>query len=1292
MNNNQRPAGVSSVSTRGTGKVTLQNRFLGLLTVVALAALIAAATVWVATVNAPGVLQVQAQTTAPDRILTNLDEGEDADLFEIREAGTPGYNPTTHLGYISDCGLEDAPECTDGVINLLNLGTTFSTTDSIDGDDEFDFLDFPSNVDLDDAKVSDLFAAYLVDENVNLVGNQATNYILPDSDKVIVVVEDSDQILREAIIQTQETATFAGSAQSGFLIRTFPILDVASLPIVDVDGDDSYTDDVFATAVLATGGVITRLPINTEPAAGVVLDDGRVALPDPTVNLIVSSVEPGSIRADGTLETPGSITIICVPQGNSASCGRGVGVNLNWNTASADSRAWVQLESSVRDANDVFLALTETTRGSGVFTGAFTLIDNLVEDNLAAANAAANVTSYASGSRTMPYVAVSDGGSITVIYRDKTGVTGNRDEPSQTNRREDVSIDSAAPEIDVEAPLPGDDNDEAITGRDPRFSGTASDSGNDASGLKVERELNNLGLTLVIDNRIDPAPGNSSEALGGITSSFGYVNFGNDFTTPEEITSGNVNYHVVPGVEADIDEGLFEDDINYKNGTRNPITWQYKPNNDGDLLEDRVEDEQLNHIVDFQLYAIDLAGNIGFSDRDDDDATPQAHLLILDGIQPGLIDPDADAVANDEIEEAPYEDRFTDLVIVEGGTGEDILRLPGLSITGIEWNNNQLQVDRRSIMVVFNEEVSNFDPTDFRVIFDNGPNPDVIDLIYGSDADEGDLDDGDIYVKIGSATYLLVEKPESDTMVTNCGDLRAQIVGTSPAEYNYTVGCNLLDLINRSVFLTLNSDIPSDDTPRISVDTDSQGRDRAGRSVNTGFDNISIEDGLGPRVTLALSGGTGSGSDDDNQGPSTLTNDEIRVSITADEEPSTTLVEYWQEDPDSSTPDSSIERTDTSTRRVTLNQSGTNYVGEEDFSSTVRDDKVYVVVRVTDDADNTTIAGYDVTQSANNNRFVDSNGDDRDETTVFNFDNDAPRFATDFNDDQESSNVRETILITFDAGVANISRAEIDSGTGTPQNILAEDLIAADQQLRAANNDQIEWIYAPTSDFAVGTYTIRVDATDWAGNKVTNLNYTLEIQERKDFVISIRQGLNLISFPSDPVDPSVGSVFTDPGIIRITTFEARSRNQFRVVRRDSETGRFSGEFTNIKAGAGYFVVSDTFHDVKVRLSVAGDSAGSAITTPPRIDTATGWNLIGVLDSTLENVEGDSGVELPAPIGDGNYTLSDYLSANTQISAIVRYDLSERDYDRIDPQGTTIIKTGEAYWVDIRDRPANPITP
>ena len=90
------------------------------------------------------------------------------------------------------------------------------------------------------------------------------------------------------------------------------------------------------------------------------------------------------------------------------------------------------------------------------------------------------------------------------------------------------------------------------------------------------------------------------------------------------------------------------------------------------------------------------------------------------------------------------------------------------------------------------------------------------------------------------------------------------------------------DVDGKYVFLKLGSELASDATPKIDIMQGEKVEDMAGNETfGREVDEFEAKDGISPRLTVTLSGGSGSGTGD--EGPTKLTKDKITVHVSSDE-------------------------------------------------------------------------------------------------------------------------------------------------------------------------------------------------------------------------------------------------------------------------------------------------------------------------------------------------------------------------------------------------------------------------
>ena len=797
---------------------------------------------------------------------------------------------------------------------------------------------------------------------------------------------------------------------------------------------------------------------------------------------------------------------------------------------------------------------------------------------------------------------VRDGAAVTFRYRDKTGEDSSGNDQT-TTRSASVAVEIDAPDITITTPESGS----ATSSRRPTFSGSVLDGG--GSGLQVS------SLRLVIDNDISDT-GNTTAVfdIAGAINSAGY------FLRP---TNQDIAYNMAGDVvrtlvgEEDSTTGLYATDSDYEDG-RDDVAFSYTPGNNANLFpsEDLIN---IDNIIDFQVHVYDLAGNVGFSDADDTEEGVagveddfEAHTVNIDGSRPGLVD----------TESSP------------GGfpirVGDTDVRLFGNTQTGLVWDiaDQRLETNNRFIMVVFDDPVEDVAPEDFDVDFSTAgfSDPAVVRTVLPSNADIMDAYFTD------AVTAGEITQPEADAIV---------------------------ELLERTVFLELNADIPPEDE---SVVTVTGVVDAAGNTIDTDADSEPANDGLGPEVSVRLSGGSGVGADADDRGPGTLTGEAITITIASDEDGERPRLNFYQgEAVNGASPQVGSEVRARSVLRGTR-------VFEYEYEFTpskvsAANGVVCLVATVSDGDSNTSTSGVADCDSSNAITFI--------------LDSVAPALDTARFDQQSPP---YSITVFDQRPLIQIPLAEEVQADSIDLRVNGEDIPDA----QVTSSDNRVFVYQPTSDLTFESHMIEVRATDFAGNQSGFNTFNVIVEERSDFEIGLSAGWNLISFPSNPENPSVGSVFSNPAIQTVSTFDAANfRNGDMQANRSAITGNFSGSLTSIRAGLAYWVFSNTITNLEVRLQ--GPSSATSGNQPVLtvIPTIPGVNFVGVVDSSRSQTQGQIAnavlTQQPATGAAQDVEVSDYLDG-AEYTRVYTYDTLNNRFVQL--ENTDNVRIGQGLLVYI----------
>ena len=245
---------------------------------------------------------------------------------------------------------------------------------------------------------------------------------------------------------------------------------------------------------------------------------------------------------------------------------------------------------------------------------------------------------------------------------------------------------------------------------------------------------------------------------------------------------------------------------------------------------------------------------------------------------------------------------------------------------------------------------------------------------------------------------------------------------------------------------------------------------------------------------------------------------------------------------------------------------------------------------------------------------------------------------------------------------------------------------------KLATTNSKKYFMVPESDLDAKTYAIKAKGTDLAGNKGAEGSYNLKVTSRKDYKATILAGWNLMSFPSDPINNNVSNVFTNTGIDQVVGYNAMAKGSpWAVATKDSATQVFSGGLDTISAGSGYWVHSNEFSTQSV--SLVGPEGPSA-SAPPSIEAiglASGWNLVGVVDSTKALTQANE--------GDVYKDIADYLGTGggSSVSKAFEYDTTNLSWGAVNLAGSgsadnQAVNIGEAFWVYAKPDANGMLTP
>ena len=445
------------------------------------------------------------------------------------------------------------------------------------------------------------------------------------------------------------------------------------------------------------------------------------------------------------------------------------------------------------------LRLHETSRFSGQYEGYVELTDENGGEDAAGENGWGLLAGPASGSDIARAATIGvESGPVVIAYKDTDGST----------QLLDIEIDTVPPSITIDTPAHESEGQDTS----PNFAGSFSDR---ESGLREKT------FYLYVDNTDDvPESGDSGTPALDLPvepGDHGYGEVRADGNDPVESLDdyGGFDTRATYAVITHDDVFGLDDDAKDTLDKLESVTGDNFDDGDtegsfGDSVRISIglkDDENYNHTIDFQGVVADVAGNLGFSDSDNDG--------------PRFI--------NDLGEEDPKTDRYN----------------------VIGWYARHIFFLDETDPVIFEEQsVTGF---------------------YGeNDDDEPQTNRSGVLVAFDKAV-------DADSIGVDTFSVTLDSAGTEQ------VGIIDITVEGRAIYLLLDSELASDARPYVDIPDGEWVADPAGNRLTGGAQAaFETKDGITPVLTVTLSGGSGTGEGD--EGPSSLTNEAITATISADEE------------------------------------------------------------------------------------------------------------------------------------------------------------------------------------------------------------------------------------------------------------------------------------------------------------------------------------------------------------------------------------------------------------------------
>ena len=1156
--------------------------------------------------------------TAPDDPRGIL---ENANLIKISISDSGRDKRTPVLLAAGDALTANAANCTPGTDCLF---------------DQEDLEDTPATVekgylqtireDFDDAKISI--------DNVNMRWTLPNDQgQLPTYGTTALEIEfngvtDGITILKNPSPSTNDDGTTPLVAD--YEAADYKPMDVADESLVSIYGTVTTTPADGGAATTEFKNLKNELTLDEDRGSGRVEDeggDGRAEVA-PWLSLQKSLAENEEVEVMYFIYHTSEQEVLI---GANAETEYAAGVNTpDFTNAETKAKSELLLEArSDGRGNKQQLWLTETSRFSGRYEGYVQLTD---ENGIDPDAITKNATNW--GRMVRDAVAATEGDNGAAIVGVESGPTqiAYKDTDGST-RLLSISIDRVPPTVQIDTPAHKSEGQDTS----PNFAGSYTD---DDSGLRrstfrlylhhdVDIGENGDDGTPALDLRVDSGNTNNDD-YGVVTAKDGakavvesLEDYAGYLTTPEFGVIGHTdlfnvaNDTTIKGIAGDNhDDGALSGTF----GDSERIS--FEPENN------------YNDTIDFQALVADVAGNIGFSDSDTDGPRFINNLGELTN------------------------KRKTERYNVLGWYARHVFFLdetdPGIyqeqSVTGFygEDDDDKPVVNRSGILVAFDRAVD----------------PD----------------------SIGVETFSVTLDPDD-----------------APGSTGATASVVDVDVDGRVVYLLLSEELASDATPSVDVPSGQWVSDPAGNRLTGGQqDAFDVKDGISPVLNVTLSGGSGTGEGD--EGPSKLTKNAITVTIEADEEINSTpaLVVVcsniaWDSN-DSDTED----------------DKGLSDLTEQRSGAIEKPSATFDLVPATDDtpARNRYHCGDDevlLQQLQSYTRpglqwefewvnFTDEErklGDGKLSVVAFARDRQSYAPLTD-----RAIDADPTAATIYNWG-ATTSEFKYDKTLGDPEPTPKKDatvtegrpfvlLTYVDESTISIDSFEVDgtaleisgigdnrFLYWPET-LSIGTHTVSVDAVDAAGNE-DPFEYSFKVAERKPFNVKLIAGWNAVSFPANPADNAIASVFTEDVIDMVAGWDASDPEKpWSIATRMEGEWSTHDDFatlSKVHAQYGYWVHAQGFVTQRVKL-IGGINRTDPEITPPdlvSIPTLTGWNFVGVIDQDGDQTEDNFGEVLTN--GDTKVKAGDYLGSNKRAYT---WDPIRSKFDIVEADDE--LEIGEGIWV------------
>ncbi len=563
---------------------------------------------------------------------------------------------------------------------------------------------------------------------------------------------------------------------------------------------------------------------------------------------------------------------------------------------------------------------------------------------------------------------------------------------------------------------------------------------------------------------------------------------------------------------------------------------------------------------------------------------------------------------------------------------------------------------------------------------------------YNSDSKKPVVNRSGILIAFDSAV-------DADTISTDTFEVMldpADAQDTSPA----AATVEDVDVEGQQVYLLLSEELASDATPSVHIAAGESVSDPAGNRLTRGglTTAVEVKDGIAPKLTVTLSGGSGTG--EGNEASDKLTGKAMTITVASDENiqstPSITVVcsnIAWDSD-DDDTENDKLLADFTSARSGPIKDRPTALFTQPNFDCGDTKDRVVQQVqtfsrpgleweyqwqnfsdkKMLPDGKLTVVAYGRDRQSYASLGAERVNGTPAPNdsynwgvaTVEFNYDTTKPKLDASSKPDDGATvtDPRPFVLLNYDdKTTVSVTKLTIN---GTEQTEQVQTLGAK------------RFLYWPET-LALGSHDVAIEAVDAAGNKSGAIERSFKVAERATFNIKLIAGWNAVSLPANPIDPDVASVFTEPIVDMVAAWNGEKPEApwSIATRMEGEWSTHSDFATlnKIMARYGYWVHAQGFVTQSVAL-VGKLNRESPDVVPPdlvEIPTNPGWNFVGVVDQDGDQTQNNYGQVLKT--GDTEVTADSYLGKHARA---YRWDAIRSRFDVL--AGDEHMKIGDGIWV------------